>query len=271
MRIFEFTDYKDYVRRRIRSLPSQGRGELSRIARHLGIHSTMITHILKGEAHFSLEQALGLADYLALTSLETEFLVALVQWERAGDKRARAFCEAKIDQLKSQALNLGTRISAKNELDEEDRATYYSSWIYSYLRLLTSIERFQAFDALVKELRLPPKRVREVLDFLTSRGLCKEEGGKIQYVGLTTYAEASSLLATRQHLNWRQKTQEKFESLRPQDLVFTYPTTISEEDFKRIREKLVQFIEEFRKTTEPSPSQGLYCLNIDWIRCTSRD
>lgn len=270
MRIFDFTHYKRYIKRRLEQLPGKGRGELTKIARHLGVHTTMMSHVLKGDAHLSLEQALKLADYLGFTELETDYLVALVQWERAGDSRARAFCERKVTELREKAQSLKNRLDVKNELTDADRAHFYSSWMYASLRLLTAIERFQSFDALVRETGLPAPSVRRVLDFLISRGLCREEGSRIVYAAKATYVDANSPLVTRHHLNWRQQTQARFEKLRAEDLVFTYPTAISEKDFLAIREKLVQFIEEFKKTTEPSPSENLYCLNFDWIKL-SRD
>ena len=266
MKIYEFTDYKKYFLKYISQLPSNGRGQLTKIAKHLDIHTTMVTHIFKGSAHLSLEQSLKLANHFTLNELETDYLVALVQWERAGDKRTKDYCFTKVNDIRTKALNLKERLVTKNELSEHDRAVYYSTWQNSYTRLLTAIDRFQTFESLVEELKLPRSKVRQVLDFLISRGLCKEEGNKIVYGLVPTYIEAASPLAARHHLNWRQKTQEKFDQLRSEDLVFTYPTAISEEDFQKIREKLVQFIEEFKKTTEPSPSENLYCLNIDWLK-----
>lgn len=266
MKIFEFTDYKRYLRKRIELLPARGRGEVSRMAKHLEVHTTMMSHVLKGDAHFSLEQTLKLADYLALNELETDYLVALVQWERAGDRRAREFCQGRVSELRAKAMSIKDRLDVKNELSESDRALFYSSWLYAHLRLLTAIERFQTFEALVAEVNLPPKTVRRALDFLISRGLCSEKNGRIIYASKATYVDAKSPLVVRHHQNWRQQTQGAFERMRDEDLAFTYPTVISEEDFRLIREKLVQFIEEFKKISEPSPAENLYCLTLDWIR-----
>ena len=40
-------------------------------------------------------------------------------------------------------------------------------------------------------------------------------------------------------------------------------------DFLAVREKLVRFFEEFKKTAEPSPSESLFCLNVDWVKLSS--
>ena len=192
--------------------------------------------------------------------------MALVQLARAGDLRTKEYCQTRVDELKKQALDIKTRLKITNELSEQDRAYYYSSPMNAYVRLLSAIERFQTFAAMVVETQLAPKRLRAIIDFLVSRGLCEEKGNRIVYQNIPTYIEASSPLVVRHHMNWRQKSQASFENLREQDLAFTYPTAITEEDFQVIREKLVQFIEEFKRLSAPSPSEHLYCLNIDWLK-----
>jgi len=269
MNIFQYEHYKSFLTKKISLLPGHGRGELTRIAKALDIHTTMVSHVFHGNSHFTMEQSLKLAAYLGFNELETEYLVALVQWERAGDKRTKDFCFSKIQEIQHKALNLTKRLNTQNELSDQDRAFYYSSWLYPMTRLLTAIDRFQTVEALTQELRLPIAKVRRTLDFLMNRGLCIEEKNKIKYGSVPTYIEASSPLVVRHHLNWRQKSQEQFEQIRDQDLVFTLPGVLSESDAKQVREILIQAIEEIKKVTDPSPSDDLYILNIDWIKLTT--
>ena len=58
MVIFEFDSYKDYVKTHVESLPNGGRGEWGRIARAIGVNSTMVSQIFKGPKDLSIEQAL---------------------------------------------------------------------------------------------------------------------------------------------------------------------------------------------------------------------
>ena len=226
----------------------------------------MMSHILKGHAHFSMEQTLALSDFWGLSEFETDYLIALVQFERAGDQRTRGFYLKKLKEIKSRALNLKNRLDVKNELSEADRALYYSSAVYSQIRLLTAIERFQSVESLAEESGVSLKKLRTYLDFLISRGLCTEQKGRISYAVKSTYVDADSPMAIRHHLNWRDQSKKAAENLREEDLLFTYPTVISESDFLKIREALIRFINEFKKTTEPSPSDHLYCFNIDWLK-----
>jgi uncharacterized protein (TIGR02147 family) len=266
MNIFDFKDYRKYLKKRINNMPRRGRGELSRMARVLGIHNTMMSHIMKETADLTLEQTLKLSDHWGLNNIERDYLVELVNWSRAGDTKTREYCSERIEKIRLQAQDLKTRLQAKNELSEEDRAFYYSSPIYSQVRLLSSIRRFQTFEALERETQLSSRKLRAVVDFLVSRNLCTEEGGKICYSDTRTYIEAGSALVARHHQNWRDKVREKTENLRDEDLMFTYPTAMSEPDFLILREKMAHFIREFKEVSVPSPSEHLYCFNLDWVK-----
>ena len=271
MKIYEYFDYKTYLRTKIRYLPGRGRGEMTRIAKALGIHTTMVTHVIKGKLQFTLEQSLKLAEHWALNELETEYLVALVYLDRAADKRSKAFCLKRVEALRSKALNLSVRLDSKNELSESDRSQFYSSWIYTYIRLLTAIDDFSSEQRLSEVTGLSLSRIRTALDFLITRGLCIEEGGKIKHGPTLTYLDSSSPLVSTHHLNWRRKTAERFEKLRSEDLVLTFPVVMAEKDFLIVREQLVQFIESFKRLVTPSPSEGLYCLNLEWLKMLDCD
>jgi uncharacterized protein (TIGR02147 family) len=266
MKIYDFSDYKSYLKAQIHAFPNRGRGEMTRIAKALDIHTTMVTHVLKGKQNFTLEQTLKLAEHWALNELETEFLVALVNLDRAGDRRAKSFCQKRVEELRARARDLSVRLETKNELSESDRAEYYSSWVYTYLRLLSAIDGYSSAQAMAKKTGLPLATVRRVLEFLISHGLCREESGRVSYGAVKTYLESSSPLVVAHHLNWRRKTSECFDHLRGEDLVFTYPVVLAEKEFLVVREHLVRFIEEFKQVVSPSPSEELYCLNLEWLR-----
>lgn len=265
MKVFDFQDYKKYVLAELGTRPKGGHGEFQRIAKALKVHSTMVTHVLKGHLHLSAEQSLALAEYLGLGELETDYLLALVQLARAGDPRTRRYFEQQLTRLKDRSLNLGARLTARSALSEQDQAMFYSSWVYAAIRLLSAVPALQTRAAFAETLGLPPARVNQAVDFLVSRGLCEEKGKRVVYRELRTYVGAESPLAARHHANWRARVVSQLETLGPQELAFTYPTVISEADFLRLREELVRLIERFKKECDASPSEKLYCLNVDWV------
>src|SRR5690349_16908646 len=91
LKIFDFTNYKDFVVESLLSMPRRGHGQYSKIAQALGVHTTMVTHIFKGDLHLGSEQCLALTEFLGLGDLETQYFVGLVQLARAGDQRTKRY------------------------------------------------------------------------------------------------------------------------------------------------------------------------------------
>lgn len=263
-------DYKRFIFELLREMPKGGHGQFRKIAHALGVHTTMVTHIFKGHLHLGAEQSLAMAEFLGLSEFETQYFINLVHLARAGDQRTKKFYAQQLSILKEKTKNLQTRLEVKNALDEADQAIYYSSWIYSAIRLLSAIPRFQSASAIAEELNLPISRIRKALDFLLSRKLCEEQNGKIVYSTTATYLDSRSPLVTRHHVNWRLKVIEQMEKLTQEELAYTYPVVISEEDFPKLREVLIKSIEQFKKIADPSKSEKLYCFNVDWVEIKNR-
>ena len=106
MNIFGFDNYKEFVRAKVKSMPRKGHGQYLKIAKLLGIHTTMVTHIFKGDSHLSIEQALKLAEHWGSSENETEYFVCLVQFERAANQKSRSYFSKHLEILKDKALRL---------------------------------------------------------------------------------------------------------------------------------------------------------------------
>jgi uncharacterized protein (TIGR02147 family) len=266
MTVFEGPDYKQFVLARIQTMPRRGRGQLSRIAKLLNIHTTMVTHIFRGKSHLSIEQALKLAQYFGMNELETEYFVELIHLARAANTESREYYSVRLTKLKSRVANLADRLAVKKVLQESDQAIFYSAWYFSAIRLLTAIEGFQNREVIGTELNLPMRLVNRVVEFLLRTGLCLEEDGQLRIGEASTYVDKDALLVSRHHGNWRLKVMEQFNDIQSEELIYTNPITISKSDFDVIREEIFRFIERFRQIADPSPAEELCCLNIDWIR-----
>src|SRR5687768_14441466 len=124
---FQFATVRSYLRAYIAHLPKKGRGEISRIARHLSVSTTLISQDLAGQKFLTAEQTQALISYLGLSGLEASYLAFLVQYERAGSHDLKKFWRAKLDEVKEQSLKLASRVKADQALSEEDRGRFYSS------------------------------------------------------------------------------------------------------------------------------------------------
>lgn len=266
MNIFEFTSYKKYFQARLKAMPKKGHGQLLKIAKFLSVHTTFLTHVFKGSSNLSAEQALKLTKYLELDTLETDYFMNLVHFERAGDTDCQAYYQQQLDQLQKKSFNLKTRVKAQKVLDEKDQALFYSEWTYSAVNLLTAIDGFQDAYSIAEQVNLPVVEVKRILDFLVQTGLCLLEKDQYRIGDAQTFLGKDSPMLRRHLLNWRTKAMEQAHKNEAEDLMFSNPIVLSEKDFQTIHRLILNLIKEFQAVAAPSPSELLCCLNIDWVK-----
>jgi uncharacterized protein (TIGR02147 family) len=263
--VFNFKDFRIFIRAQWKVLPKAGYGQSRKLAEHLGVHTTLVSQIMQGDKAFTLEQAAGTCEYLSLNDLETDYFLLLVQLDRAGAPLLRKALTRQLETLRTQGRELSTRLVAKGKLSEEHRAIFYSDWIYSAVRQLTAIEGFETAEKIAAHLNISKKRIKEAIEFLLSVGLCKEDHGRLHIGPASTHVESSSAWVRLHHLNWRNKAIEVLNQDRLAQLHYTAPMTLSRADAEQIREMIAKFLESIDRVIEPSPSESLHCLNIDWF------
>ena len=261
--LFSLTDFRHYVRSWVKA---QGRGEYRKIALKLRVHTTLVSQIFNGKKCLTEEQATLLCDHMGLNALETDYFIKLIQLERAGSESLKLLFKRHLKQIQNQSSEIKSRVPNVEVLSEQDRALFYSSWQYSLIRLLTSIPEFRTKEKIAAYTNLSISRVQEILDFLTSRKLCKEVKGFYQRTEKNTHIEAGSALSTRHHQNWRVKSLDFLEHVSKEDLAFTSPVSISKNDSEKVKKILLNTISDIAKIIEKSPPEEIIYLGIDWIK-----
>ena len=262
---FQFTDFREFIRYGFSSLPKKGYGQLFKLARHLEVHSSLVSQVMKGEKSFTLEQAIKVASFLNLTGREQEYFLLLVQIERAGTRQLKDFFENQLQALRRANQSIAARRRGTAVFSDEAQAQYYSDWSLMAVWLAVSIKGLSTSESIGKRLGLTRARVETILDFLISVGLCvvTEEGVK---PGITsTHLPRNSPLANRHHTNWRLKALAHLDDLSEDDLAFTAPVSLSRKDFEAIRRIILDSIEDVSETVEKSEPEMLACLTIDWF------
>lgn len=263
--IFDFDDYKEFVREFIRQLPRGGHGQYRRMALHLRVHTTLLSHVFSGSKDLTPEQACGLASFLKLGDLETDFLLALVERNRAGSTELRLAIDRRLGTLRERHREVEHRMPGARTLSHEQRATFYSQWFYSAVRLTTSLPGASDAAAIARRLELPEELVQTALEFLLGAGLVVRDDAGYRLGPKRTHLGASSPLAAAHHRNWRVQAMSRYEAMSRRDFAFTAPVTLSRADFQRIRELLVEAVAAVSRIVEPSECETLGILNIDWL------
>lgn len=263
--LFDFLNYREYLERWIDSQGSQGYGLKGKIARALGISSSLISQILKGEKTLTPDQASDLVDFLSLSEIEGDYLHLLVERDRAASTRYRKKLERKMILLRERSQKIGQRVPRQKELTDEQKATYYSSWLYTGLRNLTAVPGLNSVAALAARVQLEPEVVTRVIRFLIENGLVKEGDEGLIYGPASTHVDRESPFVNEHHRNWRLQAMQKMETRRDRDLYFTSPMSLSREAAEEIRRLLPTVIDNVFKISGPSPSETVMCLNVDWF------
>lgn len=264
--IFNFDDYRAYLQDFVKSMP-KSRGVLKAWSEHLNVHTTLVSQIMMGRRDFTEEQGLELIEYLGVGKLEKEYFLELLRKARAGTKKLKDHHQARIKELKAQALKLEERISAERKLTEQESAIFYSSWLYSAIRLSCSIGEGLTLEEIVEKFNLPRETILKALEFLRETGFVKQEGVRYVMGSQYTHLGKSSPYLVRHHSNWRLKALQRADLLTDQELMYTAPFSIAHKDFEVLREHLVQVIQDFLKIVKSSHGEEVACFNMDlfWV------
>lgn len=265
MTIFEFDDYRLYLKSWLRSLPKHGRGEINRMALHLGINATAVSQTLSGSRDFSSEQALEVAEFIGLSDLESDFFSLLVQIERAGTQKLKTNLKRKLSALKKESVQLSKRVKTDRKLTEVEQSIFYSSYLYPAIRMFCSIDGGQTLESISQRFGISRARANDVLDFLTSCGLCISSKDKYSMGPQTSHLDQDSPFIHRHRANWRIQSLKHAELISREELMFSGVMAISKKDFTKVRERLAEFIKELYQDVKNTEAEDVAIINLDYF------
>lgn len=269
MSVFNFTDSRPFLRHYIADLPRKGRGEATKIAAHLGVSTTLVSQVLANEKSFTPEQAQSLIQYLGLSGIEADHFLFMIHHERAGTPELKKYWQSKLIELKATALKVSQRVEADRVLNDQERAVFYSTPLFSAVRLFTSIGvGGKTLGEVSERFEITRAKAADILKFLTEVGLCKLESDKYFLGSQSTHLEQGSPHLLRHHSNWRIRAIRQSEELSDEELMYTSLVSLSKTDFNSLREEMIGFIKEFLKTVHSSPAEDIACFNLDffWVK-----
>lgn len=268
MNVFLMDDYKEALKLYIRNKQGASRGALKDMAEYLGVHPTLISQILSGTKDFTEEQIFSVCEFLGIPNLESQYLWVLVQIERAGSVRLKKHYQETKAQLRKQSLQVSERVQRNRVLTDQEKSIFYSSWLYSAIHILTTLERKVDFEFICQRLQISAKRAREILDFLAEIQMVQEKDGYFTPGAASTHLEKNSAHIKKHHTNWRLKAIEACEDLSDEELMYSGNFSISKSDFAKLREEMLQTLQRFVKIVHDSPAEEIAQFNLDffWIK-----
>lgn len=266
--VFDFEDYKAYVIHALNSSPQGGRGVRTRLAQSIMCNTTYISHVLNGNADFSLEQAARINAFLHHTKKEGRFFILLVLYGRAGSAELKEYFREQMNEAYEQQATLKNRLTFHRKISKEDEASLYSAWYYIAVHSLISMPEFEIPSSVANHLKLPTERVLEILAFLTARGLAVQDGNRFRSSQISFHLGNDSPMISRHHVNWRMQAISALDagsagSKDAKHLHYSSVVTVAEGDVPKVRAHLVDAIEKIRAVVHESKEDRLYCYNLD--------
>lgn len=267
MDVFSYEDYRKYLTDWIAYQKKERRLSASTVSEKIGIHPTFMSQVLKGTKDFSTEQWVCLCNLMDLTDIEFEFLQFLLLANRAGSIETKKFFQGKLDEILERRLQLQKRFKGHRQLSDEHRSIFYSSWIYSAVRLFCACDGGKSIQAISEEFRISRAKADEIVAFLLSCGLCvKNKNDFFELGDQHVHVPANSPFVIRHHTNWRLRAVNSLDNTTEEELNFTAPMSISRADFALIREKVVKLIQEVVVIAKESNAEDVFALNIDFFK-----
>lgn len=262
--LFEIEDYKAWIKLRIKTLPHGGRGELSRIASHLRVHATLVSQVLKANKDFTIEQGYSLTEYFGLTELESEFFINLIQINRAGSHGLKKFFGKRLKELKRKSQDLQRRLPIDRQLTLEESANFYSSWVYSAVRVYSSIGSGKTFDEIRKHFNLSVGSAIHILSSLVDYGLCAKKDDLYMVGPRATHVAFPSPFLKSHLTNWRIKALESAANIQQEELMYSACLSLSKKDFETVRESMAELLKQIQLRVQQTEPEEIVIFNLDW-------
>lgn len=263
MTIYNYSDYRSYLNAFCQA-ENAPRGLRAALAREAGCQASYLSQVLKGRVHLTEDQLLGIASHLELSAAETEHMLLMLRFEKAGTAKLKTHLQKAITLSQREQMNLKNRIVA-DELtqDHEALGIYFSSWIPSAVHLLTSSSHTQTIDSISARLNIPTAKTKETLIFLERFGFIERQDQRWVHGKRSLHIPKNSAFQIAAQTTRRELAARSI-ALNPADAFhFSSVFTIDELDLKELKELFAKLVEKSHKIIQKSGTNRLACVCMD--------
>ncbi len=263
--IFDYSDYKLFLKEYSESATGQW-GLMSRLSKAAQCQRSHLSRVIKGSVHLTPDQAFAISEALHLGGLEGEYFVTLVNLARSSTQALRKHLESKLKDLKEKNDNLANRLGKPGvNFDKEFLQIYMSHWSWAAIHMMSSIPTINTSEEIAERLGLKLKKVEMILAKLKEIGFVTYHDGSWSYKTGAFHLEKGSPALIQHHQNWRMKAIEDAGDEYSAGVHFTTVLSLSRKDAERLKQRILDAIEEIQEVTLPSKEETLFCFNADFF------
>lgn len=261
--IYSFLSYKKYLENRLGKRGSRT-GLRKKLSEFMNVHTTFVSQVLLDKADFSLEQAESVNDFLAHTDDESDYFLNLVTYGRAGSAPLKRRLKSKLTELRTKHLNIQKRFNTPDSITKEQKQKFYSTHLYGAIHVLTSIPGFQTIDELSEALRISRDKLKAMVEFLLKLGIVQNNMGQLIPGSNHVHIGDDSDLIVQHHRNWRLHSLTQVHQKEKTDVRYSACLSLSKEDAFKIKNLILDNLENNIKLVGPSKEETAYVYNIDF-------
>lgn len=260
--VFDFMDYKDFIRMKIETATARGyHGQLAKAAQ---MHGSFLSKILKSHVHMTPDQAADLCVFWEFGGDETLFFLNTVHLARAGSANLKVILRAQLDEIQKQRDKLANRFKEAAVVDSDKASQYYAAWYLICVHLILLIPQYRTIEKISERLLISAELVKQALLRLESLGLVECSGGKWRCKETDVHLGNDSGWANVHHSNWHAKSILKIQENAEQLLKFSSVMVVSKKTAAEIKKLLQDNLEDMRKVVKDSAEESLYFLGINF-------
>lgn len=264
--IFEFTDYHQFFKAFYLFNKSKKRSFSFRyLARYSDVSASMFAAIVNGKRRISVTIAEKIAEAFNLSRRETDYLLALIGFEKAKNHLEKNDAFSRIINLRGQ--------SSLKFLDT-DQYEYYSHWYHSAIRELISLPIFKEDTSWIAQMLLPnitTLQAQKSLDLLQRLAIIqRDEAGNLRQTNkaISSDYEIHTLSIRNFSREMIDRAKESLETV-PVELreISGITLGISSACVDRIKQRIRMFKEEIitMAVDDKTDSSDVYQLNFQFF------
>jgi uncharacterized protein (TIGR02147 family) len=269
LEIFRYKDYQKFLKDLVAAHPKRGWGLLKRWSEATRISTSHLSLVIAKRKDLNVDQALAIARVTLMNSEETDYFLLLIQWSRAERRDLKEYFKEKLSILQKAHLKFTKSNPSDKVLTEEDRTLYYSTWLYSAVRMFTLVESKITVTDVAQRFKISTKKADEIVNRLLRLGLIEltPQGQIFPAVSVLSLDRDSPNLL-RHQLNWRLKGIDHLDHLENEELAISFPMAISQKLFTRFSAEILKLIKQLSNDLKDDPADDIACLNVDffWIK-----
>lgn len=268
--VFDFENHEDYLGYRLDPRRNK-RGVKAEFSAFLRIQPAYLSQVLAKKFALSLEQADLANRFFDHTTEEANFFILLVSKDRSATHSLKTYYDQQITAILKKRLLISERIGKRNEVTEEAKGRYYSSWLYAGVHVAATLDSIGSQLDIAKQLQVPSEIVSAIIDFLIENQLLLKKENKFEWANSWVRIDKNSPHIVKHHTNWRLKAIQNLELQTENDLHYSGIFSMSKKTANQIKSQLMDAVKENLKLIEDSAEQDVYVLNADFFSILNKN